>query len=62
METDSGGWTVFQRRGDGSVDFNRNWTDYEGGFGYLIGEFWLELSKIHCLTKEESNNTLRVDL
>ena len=61
METDGGGWTVFQRRKDGSVDFYRNWTDYENGFGDLTGEFWLGLSKIHRLTKEGSN-TLRVDL
>ena len=61
METDGGGWTVFQRRQDGSVDFYRNWTDYENGFGCLTGEFWLGLSKIHRLTKEGSN-TLRVDL
>ena len=62
METDGGGWTVFQRRQDGSVDFYRYWTDYENGFGDLTGEFWLGLSKIHCLTKEGSNNALRVDL
>ncbi|XP_019852526.1 PREDICTED: fibrinogen-like protein A [Amphimedon queenslandica] len=61
METDGGGWTVFQRRQDGSVDFFRCWTDYENGFGDLTGEFWLGLSKIHRLTKEGSN-TLRVDL
>ena len=61
METDGGGWTVFQRRQDGSVDFYRYWTDYENGFGNLTGEFWLGLSKINRLTKEQSN-TLRVDL
>ena len=61
METDGGGWTVFQRRQDGSVYFYRYWTDYENGFGNLTGEFWLGLSKIHRLTKEGSN-TLRVDL
>ena len=61
MVTDGGGWTVFQRRQDGSVDFYRNWTDYEDGFGNLTGEFWLGLSKIHRLTQEEAN-TLRVDL
>ena len=60
METDGGGWTVFQRRVNGSVDFYRNWTDYQNGFGDLMGEFWLGLDKIHLLTT--SNTTLRVDL
>ena len=61
METDGGGWAVFQRRQDGSIDFYRNWTDYENGFGNLTGEFWLGLSKINRRTREQSN-TLRVDL
>ena len=60
MKTDGGGLTVFQRRQDGSVDFYRDWTDYENGFGNLTGEFWLGLSKINHLTK--ATNTLRVDL
>ena len=42
--TDGGGWLVVQRRQDGSVDFNRGWTDYnEEGFGSLTGEFWYGL-------------------
>ena len=61
METDGGGWTVFQRRKCGEIDFYRNWADYEEGFGYLDHEFWLGLSKIHRLTKD-ATCTLRVDL
>ena len=62
METDGGGWTVFQRRKDGSVEFYRNWTDYEEGFGDLNGEIWLGLSKIQRLTQDGTDYTLRVDL
>ena len=51
-----GGWTVFKKRLDGSLDFYRGW----GGVGNLNGEFWLGPDKINRLTK--SNNRLRVDL
>ena len=61
METDGGGWTLFQRRQDGSVNFNRLWADYKNGFGDLTGEFWLGLSKIHRLT-QAGLNTLRVEV
>ena len=61
MVTNGGGWNVFQRRQDGSVNFYHNWVDYENGFGNLTGEFWLGLSKIHRLTPNGANN-LRVDL
>jgi len=50
--TDGGGWLVIQRRKDGSVNFNRNWVDYEDGFGKLTGEFWYGLRAIHCLTNQ----------
>ena len=59
--TAGGGWTVFQKRIDGSVDFYRDWADYENGFGDLKGEFWLGLDKIQRLTSSDTFK-LRVDL
>uniref|UniRef100_A0AAV2K655 Tenascin n=2 Tax=Knipowitschia caucasica TaxID=637954 RepID=A0AAV2K655_KNICA len=61
MDTDGGGWTVFQRRQDGSVDFFRSWREYVQGFGEPAGEFWLGLEALHNLTTRGSM-MLRVDL
>ena len=65
--TAGGGWLVIQRRIDGSVDFNRYWSEYEEGFGNLpdddkdtTGEFWIGLRSLHCLTSEEEWE-LRID-
>ncbi|XP_026959897.1 ficolin-1-like [Sagmatias obliquidens] len=61
MDVDGGGWTVFQRRSDGSVDFYRDWAAYKQGFGSQLGEFWLGNENIHALTAQGSSE-LRVDL
>ncbi|XP_028411128.1 microfibril-associated glycoprotein 4-like [Dendronephthya gigantea] len=61
MITSGGGWTAFQRRFDGSVDFYRGWQDYKQGFGNLSGEYWLGLDKIHRMTNILENE-LRIDM
>jgi ficolin len=61
METDSGGWVVFQRRQDGREDFERDWETYASGFGHLEKEFWLGNRNLHALTSR-ATMTLRVDL
>ena len=41
-EFDAGhGWTVLQRRYDGSEDFDRDWQDYKSGFGSQEYEHWI---------------------
>ncbi|XP_038409525.1 tenascin-X isoform X13 [Canis lupus familiaris] len=61
METDGGGWLVFQRRMDGQTDFWRDWEDYAHGFGNISGEFWLGNEALHSLTKA-GDYSMRVDL
>ncbi|XP_035236347.1 fibrinogen C domain-containing protein 1-like [Anguilla anguilla] len=61
MTTDGGGWTVFQRREDGSISFFRGWDAYRNGFGKITGEHWLGLRQIYALTIQ-ANYELRIDL
>ena len=62
---DGGGWTVIQRRRDGSVNFYRTWEDYRAGFGQLQNEFWLGNDHIFTLTLQglfPKGNELRFDM
>ncbi|XP_060581974.1 angiopoietin-related protein 2-like [Ruditapes philippinarum] len=61
FDTDTGGWTVFQYRFNGSVDFYRNFREYENGFGSLDGEFWLCLRIIYEMVSQ-GKTELRLDL
>ncbi|XP_019617395.1 PREDICTED: angiopoietin-related protein 3-like [Branchiostoma belcheri] len=59
--TDGGGWTVIQRRFDGSVDFNRPYNAFRYGFGSANGEQWLGLENMYRLTNQHTY-TLYVQL
>ncbi|KAM8885208.1 fibrinogen C domain-containing protein 1 [Spinachia spinachia] len=61
MSTDGGGWTVIQRREDGSVNFFRDWTAYRDGFGRNTGEHWLGLQRMYSLTRS-GGYELRIDM
>ncbi|KAM7384538.1 hypothetical protein PAMA_011750 [Pampus argenteus] len=61
METAGGGWTVIQRREDGSVDFQRTWKEYKMGFGSLSAEHWLGNEYVYQLTSQRQY-ALRVEL
>nr|XP_033771398.1 tenascin-X isoform X2 [Geotrypetes seraphini] len=61
METDGGGWIVFQRRMNGKTDFWRDWEEYAVGFGNLSQEFWLGNNNLNRLTSQAVFE-LRVDL
>uniref|UniRef100_A0A671FFV7 Tenascin-N n=1 Tax=Rhinolophus ferrumequinum TaxID=59479 RepID=A0A671FFV7_RHIFE len=63
MDTDGGGWTVFQRRNTGQLDFFKRWRTYVEGFGDPMKEFWLGLDKLHNLTTgTPTRYEVRVDL
>lgn len=61
MDTDGGGWTVFQRRLDGTLDFYLGWSEYEKGFGDMWKEFWLGNERLHKMTSQYVY-TLRINL
>ena len=61
METDLGGYLVFQRWEDGSVNFYHDYAEYVKGFGDQRGEHWIGLELLHRLTSAYKFK-LRVDL
>ncbi|XP_077861848.1 ficolin-2-like [Saccoglossus kowalevskii] len=57
-----GGWTVIQRRFDGSVNFYDTWDAYKNGMGDpLTGEYYFGNDKIHEVTSQKTYQ-LRVDM
>uniref|UniRef100_UPI00398ED0C1 angiopoietin-1 n=1 Tax=Pristiophorus japonicus TaxID=55135 RepID=UPI00398ED0C1 len=61
METSGGGWTVIQKRVNGSTDFQRNWREYKMGFGHGSGEYWLGNEVVYLLTSQQAYS-LRIEL
>ena len=61
MTTDDGGWIVIQRnRKNSQLSFNKNWREYEEGFGDLNKDFWAGLELMHTLT-QRGQWEMRVD-
>ncbi|XP_070768994.1 fibrinogen-like protein 1 [Enoplosus armatus] len=59
--SDGGGWTVIQRRINGTERFNRSWAEYKDGFGDMDAEFWLGNDNLHYITAQ-GNYSLRINL
>ncbi|KAJ8033637.1 Fibrinogen-like protein A [Holothuria leucospilota] len=59
-DSESGGWTVIQRRLDGSLIFQREWREYKVGFGFLSQEYWIGNEKLSFLTNQNTYE-LRID-
>ncbi|XP_061190574.1 fibroleukin-like [Saccostrea echinata] len=55
METMDGGWTAIQKRVNGSLSFDRSWTEYKNGFGSPEQDVWVGNDIIHQLTKENNS-------
>ena len=53
-----GGWTIIQRRVDGSLSFDGDWDYYKHGFGEVSREFWYGNENIHNLTKNGDSEVI----
>ncbi|XP_062617479.1 microfibril-associated glycoprotein 4-like, partial [Saccostrea cucullata] len=56
MTTMGGGWTAIQKRVNGSLSFDKDWTAYKNGFGAPEQDFWIGNDVIHQLTKENNSS------
>ncbi|GFT22626.1 techylectin-5A [Nephila pilipes] len=64
MDTDGGGWTVLQRRGNfrsPEYYFYKDWASYKKGFGDNEKDFWLGNDNIFALTNQRLYS-IRFDL
>ena len=56
QETDDGGWTMYQRRVDGAVNFTNSWQDYKHGFGNNSDnttELWLGNENVYQILQSQ---------
>ncbi|GIY05081.1 techylectin-like protein [Caerostris darwini] len=64
MDTDGGGWTVFQRRGNFLKPkdyFYKDWVSYKKGFGHIDKDFWLGNDNLYALSNQRLYS-IRFDL
>jgi hypothetical protein len=61
MTNDGGGWTTFQRRTNGAVNFYQGYAAYAAGFGSAATEYWMGNDRLAALTAAGAT-TLRIDL
>ncbi|XP_053663598.1 microfibril-associated glycoprotein 4-like [Anopheles marshallii] len=58
--TVGGEWVLFQWRFNGSLLFNRTWSEYRAGFGDTEGEHWLGLDNLHQMLSKGRHELLVV--
>ncbi|XP_022123991.2 protein scabrous [Pieris rapae] len=53
--------TLLQRRYNGTIEFNREFSEYVQGFGDASSEFWLGLQTMHEITADNCSS-MRIDM
>jgi len=53
-----GNWTLVAKREVGDQDFYMEWDDYKDGFGDVLKDYFIGLSKIHTITCTTINELL----